>query len=275
MKKMTAAFATALVLAGLGSAAQAHRAWILPAATVLSSEDPWVTFDAAISNDLFHPDHHALRLDGVQAIGPDGKAVELQNSSSGKYRSTFDINLALPGTYKVYTASSGLTARWETDDGQRRFWPGRGEAPDPARFAEEVPTQAKNLSITQSSRRIETFVSAGEPDGGAMAPSNVGLELAPVTHPNDLYVGETATFRFLVDGEPAAGAEVSILPGGMRYRDDPEEISLVADEQGLVTVDWPRAGMYFMEVSYSDSRAPAPATERRGSYVATFEVLPL
>jgi hypothetical protein len=33
--------------------AQAHRAWLLPSATVLSGTDAWVTVDAAISNDLF------------------------------------------------------------------------------------------------------------------------------------------------------------------------------------------------------------------------------
>lgn len=275
MKKFTAALSTLLVLGGLSAGAQAHRAWILPMSTVLSSEDPWVTFDASVSNDIFYSDYHALGHDGIRATGPGGEPVELQNASTGKYRSTFDLNLAQPGTYKVFLAQNGLSARWETEGGERRFWPGRGESPDPERFEKEVPKDAKNLTVTQSSRRIETFVSAGAPDGEAMAPTNVGLELAPVTHPNDLYTGETATFRFLIDGEPAAGAEVSVLPGGMRYRDGQEEISLTTDDKGVVKVDWPRAGMYFMEVSYSDDAAQAPATGRRGSYTATFEVLPL
>jgi len=43
----------ALLLAlALPNAAQAHRVWLLPAATVLSGDEPWVTFDAAVSNDI-------------------------------------------------------------------------------------------------------------------------------------------------------------------------------------------------------------------------------
>lgn len=275
MKKSTVLLATLLMAGGFSSGVQAHRAWVLPMSTVLSSEDPWVTFDAAISNDIFYADYHPLRIQGLQATGPDGKPVELRNATTGKYRSTFDLNLELPGTYKVFLAQAGLSARWEDADGARRFWPGRGENPDPARFKEEVPMDATNLTITQSSRRVETFVTAGEPDTTAVTPTNQGLELAPLTHPNDLYTGEVARFRFLIDGEPAVGATVSILPAGMRYRNTQEEMSLTSDDDGVVSIEWPRAGRYFLEASYADGRAEAPASGRRGSYAATFEVLPL
>ncbi|GAB3271583.1 DUF4198 domain-containing protein [Parahaliea aestuarii] len=275
MKKTLAIVAAALTAASVTLPVSAHRAWILPVATVLSSDDPWVSFDAAISNDIFHPDYHAMRLDGVQAIGPDGQPVELQNSHSGKHRSNFDLNLAQPGTYKVYSASAGLSARWETADGERKFWPGRGERPDPEGFKKNVPMDGKNLQITQGSRRLETFVTAGAPSTTALKASNVGLELVPVTHPNDLYAGEAATFTFLIDGEPAVGAEVAVIPGGSRYRDAQAEIKLSSDDKGQVSIDWPQAGMYFLEAEYSDDRAEAPATSRRGTYTATFEVLPL
>ena len=44
---------TALALAiCLPLSAQAHRAWMLPSATVLSGEEPWITVDAAVSNGI-------------------------------------------------------------------------------------------------------------------------------------------------------------------------------------------------------------------------------
>jgi hypothetical protein len=46
-----------------------------------------------------------------------------------------------------------------------------------------------------------------------------------VTHPNDLVVGEEATFAFHVDGKPAANVEVVLVPEGKRYRDAVNEIS--------------------------------------------------
>src|SRR5690606_12897231 len=82
----------------LSLGAQAHRAWILPASTVLSGDDPWVTFDGAVSNDIFHIDHAPLRLESVQVMGPDAQPVELQNTATGKHRSTFDLNLKEKGT---------------------------------------------------------------------------------------------------------------------------------------------------------------------------------
>lgn len=264
-------FALAL---GVSFAAEAHRAWIVPAATVLSGDDPWVTFDAAVSNTIFHADHAPFRLNGVTAVAPDGSEIELQNPHTGKYRSTFDLNLKQEGTYKIVSASNGLTARWETEDGERRFWPPRGSAPTPEGFEKEVPKKAKNLKVTQSSRRIETFVTAGEPDNQVFKPANVGLEMVPVTHPNDLFSGEEAEFNLLIDGKPAVGAKVIVLAGGMRYRNQQDAIEVESDKKGKVKFTWPAAGMYWMSVSYSDDKAKKPATQRSGSYTASFEVLP-
>lgn len=264
-----------LMVAGVAMQAQAHRAWILPSSTVLSGDDRYVTFDAAVSNTIFFPDHVALGLDSVTATAPDGAKVQLQNSAMGKYRSTFDIQLKGEGTYKVGLASSGLRAFWKDEAGKRHMWPGRGQQADDAEFAGAVPKNAKELRVTQSSRRIETFVTLGAPSDAVLKPEGVGLELVPVTHPNDLYAGERADFKLMIDGEPARQAEVSFIPAGSRYRDSQDEIKVQADDAGLFSVTWPSAGQYFMEAEYQDDKARAPATMRRGSYAATFEVLPL
>lgn len=252
----------------------AHRAWIVPAATVLSSEDPWVTFDAAVSNDIFHADHAPLRLEGITAIAPDGSQVPLQNTGTGKYRSTFDLNLKQKGTYRVTSFSSGLRARWETEEGERRGWPGRGVQATAEGFAKEVPKKAKNLEVSFGSRRLETFVTAGTPDTKVFKPANEGLELVPVTHPNDLFAGEKAEFKFLIDGKPAVGAKVEVVPAGMRYRNQQANITTATDKNGSVSVIWPQAGLYWMSVNYEDDKAEKPAKKRAASYVATFEVLP-
>lgn len=257
----------------LSFAAQAHRAWILPGSTVLSGEAPWVTFDAAVSNDIFYADYRPLQAATLSALGPDGETRALQNVATGHFRSTFDLALTQPGTYKVFAASHGLSARWE-EDGQRRFWPPRGEPFSAEAFASAVPKQADNLEITQFSRRYETFVTAGAPSDTALAPTGIGLELVPVTHPNDLFAGETARFRLTIDGTPAVGAEITVLPAGMRYRDSQDALNLTADSDGAFDVLWPHAGRYFLEARYRDDRAPAPATTRQGGYAATFEVLP-
>jgi uncharacterized GH25 family protein len=274
MKPKLSTLILTTVLVSAPFLSHAHRGWIMPAATVLSADKPWVTFDAAVSNDIFHADHAPFRLEGISVMSPDGTQIALQNISVGKYRSTFDLELAGQGTYKVYNASNSLRARWVDEQGQRQSWPDRREIADIKDFAKNVPQNAKDLNVSQSSRRIETFVTAGTPSTQVFKSTNEGLELVPITHPNDLYAGETAQFSLLIDGKPAVGAEVLVLAGGMRYRNAQDEITAVTDKDGTFSITWPAAGMFWLNSSYKDGKAKAPATERQGSYTATFEVLP-
>ncbi len=260
--------------ASLAMPAVAHRSWIVPSTTVLAGDDAWATFDAAISNTLFKPEYHAMRINGLTVLTPGGEQTEVENVFTGKYRTVFDLNLTEPGTYKVVMASSGLTARWEDENGERRMWPGRGQSPNDAEFDQHVPAEATNLQVSRTSRRMETFLTLGAPSDTVLQPTNQGLELVAITHPNDLYAGEQAEFRLLIDGEPAAGAEIAMAAGGMQFRDSQEEIQFEADDEGRFSISWPHPGMYWLEASYSDDRAAPPATIRSGRYVATFEVQP-
>ncbi len=249
-------------------AAQAHKAWILPSATVVSGETPWVGVDAAISNSLFYPDHFPMPLEAITITAPDGSVVPAQNPHTGKWRSVFDVELKQTGTYRIANAGGGLFASWE-EKGEPKRWRGNAEA-----FAKDVPKDAAKLQVTQGSNRVETFVTNGAPSTGALAPTKIGLELVPVTHPNDLFAGEKATFQLLIDGQPAAQAKVEVIAGATRYRNDPGAIQASTDAQGHFSVTWPAAGMYWLTASVQDDKAKAPATSRRASYTATLEVLP-
>src|SRR5687768_8845594 len=117
-------------------AGHAHKAWLLPSATV-STVDQWITVDAAVSNDLFYFNHVPLRLDSLAITAPDGSKANPENPFTGKYRSVFDVQLKQNGTYKVALVNNGLFASYE-QNGQRKRWRGNAE-----KFAKEVPTDAK------------------------------------------------------------------------------------------------------------------------------------
>ncbi len=249
--------------------ALAHKAWLQPSQTVLAGSSPWITVDAAVSNDLFYFNHMPLRLDNLVITAPDGSMVEPQNSATGKYRSVFDVELKQQGTYRIATVTRGLSGSWEVD-GKPKRWRGT-----PATFASEVPKDAKKLQVSQTVGRNETFVTNGSPNATALKPTGEGLELVPVTHPNDLFAGEQATFKLHIDGKPAAGLEVEITRGGTRYRNAQDEIKVKTDANGQFSVTWPEAGMYWLETGSEDKRTSLPqASQRRLSYVATLEVLP-
>ena len=267
MKRSTLALATVLWLLPLS--ALAHKAWLLPSQTVNSGENPVVTVDAAVSNDLFYFNHVPLRLDNLVIVSPDGSRVEALNPATGKYRSVFDVELKQHGTYRIGTYNSGLSASW-MEGGERKRWRGNADG-----FATGVPKDAQGLQVMQAVGRVETFVTNGAPNDTALKASGEGIELVPVTHPNDLFAGEEASFRLLLDGKPAAGLEIEIVRGGTRYRNAQDEIKATTDAGGEFKVTWPEPGMYWLETTSQDGKTSVPqAKQRRLSYVATFEVLP-
>lgn len=262
-------FAALTLLACSAFSAQAHRSFLLPTSTVLAGNAPWVTVDAAMASDVFFFDHIPLKLDQLQITAPDGSPAKAENPSSGKFRSSFDLHLTQRGSYKISLLSEGLFASYR-EDGQLKRW--RGTA---ASFAREVPAHAAELQVMQRLGRVETFVSYGKPGGKALEPSGKGLELAPLSHPNDLVAGENASFRLLLDGKPAAGVSVTVIAGGIRYRQNLDEQTNVTDADGKFSINWPAAGMYWLQAEVRDERhAQPPATARVASYVATLEVLP-
>lgn len=270
MIRSFAAGAAAIALSvSFAAPADAHRMWLHPSATVLSGEDPWLTVDAAISNDLFYFEYRAMPLNGLVITAPDGSALEPQNATTGAYRSTFDVKLAQQGTYKVATIHDALFARY-VENGERKRWRGAAQS-----FASEVPANAEDLQVTQAQRRLEVFTTVGNPTEGVFRPEGKGLELVPVTHPNDLFAGEEAQFKLLIDGAPAADLEVEVVPGGIRYRDRLDDFKATTGADGVFSVTWPAPGMYWINASYTDEKAALPqASRRNAAYTATLEVLP-
>ena len=266
MKKPLAVLAALATLA-LPMSAQAHRAWLAPTSTVLSGTDAWVSFDAGMSNGVFIPDHAAMNLAGLVITAPDGSTAQPENMIRASYRSSFDLHLTQPGTWKVANVMSGVMATWK-QDGEEKRW--RGQA---AELPGAIPAGATDVVATRTSSRIETFVTLGAPTDTVFTNPADGLALIPVTHPNDLVAGEAATFKLSIDGVAAANVEVTVARGGTRYRDNPEEMTLTTGPDGAFTVTWPEPGMYWLNAAV---RTPAEGDRiaANAQYVAVMEVLP-
>lgn len=268
--------AGALAALLLPASAQAHRQWMLPSSTVLSGDESWVTVDAAVSNDLFYFEHQPMRTDNVKASAPDGSEVAIENAATGRYRSTFDVHLTKQGTYRIASVSQGVIGTYTLNGKQERV--PRGTTKE--NLAKAIPAGATDVRTTETSNRNEVFVTLGAPTDGLFKPTGVGLELAPITHPNDLVAGEAASFRFLLDGKPATDLKVTVIPGGIRYRDDLGQMDLTTDKDGKITITWPEPGLYWLNASIGGAREGGPdgagaaaQPSRRASYVTTLEIL--
>jgi uncharacterized GH25 family protein len=278
-----------LALAGISTAttASAHRQWVLPSTAQVEGENAYVTFDAAVSEGLFDFDTVPLALTGLVVTGPDGQAVSPENLNAGKRRASFDLKLDKPGTYRASVVSTNVMASYMLGGEQKRW---RGSE---AELATAIPAGVEDVRITRTEARVETFVTKGAPTDTVLGATGKGLELVPLTHPADLLVGAPARFRALIDGKPAAELDVTVVPGGGRFRAATGDVSLKTDAAGEVTVNWSMPGRYWVGASWprreeapaaalgaaggSTPAAPAPRPAqppRRLTYAATFEVAP-
>lgn len=249
----------------------AHRFWIIPSTSVLSGEGSWVSFDAAISNNLFFANHAAASLETMAATGPDGKPVEIQNGKEGKVRTTFDLELTKPGTYKVAVVRSMLSAQWKEGEEVKRW---RGPA---AEFAKQNLKGKPELKVFENQSRVETVVTSGEPTNEVLKPTGKGLELVvDKNHPNDLVTGEKASFALQLNGKPAAKVKVTVVKGDDRYRDEPGETVLTTDDKGAFEVSFSEAGRYWLNATIESEGGEFEGVPlgQRVSYTTTFEVLP-
>jgi uncharacterized GH25 family protein len=274
LKPLLPALLAAVALAALAGAAQAHRTWIVPSASVVEGAEPLVSFDAAVSEDLFEYDTNALAIDNLTIVAPDGSRLLPESRSASRRRATFDVKLPLPGTYRVSASNDNLLASYKVGEETKR-WRGSADA-----FARDVPADAKDLEVTRLQARVETWVTRGRTGDAVptalLAPLGAGLELIPLTPPTDLSAGDTSTFRLLLDGRPAADVDVTVLRGGNRYRYQLGEIARKTDADGSFSVRWPEAGRYWIGASHG-GRGPggsAAQPARRASFSATVEVLP-
>ncbi|MEO7496278.1 MAG: DUF4198 domain-containing protein [Massilia sp.] len=265
----------ALALATVSLQAGAHRAWIKPALSHVEGGNAWVTVDGAISDDLFEIDHMPLKLDGLVITAPDGASVPAPTSVSGRQRTSFDLNLAQSGTYRISVVTATVMASYkDAASGETKRFRGSREA-----FEKEVPAGAAELVTSAMHSRLETWVSANKASSGALKPSGVGLEMVPLTNPTELVAGETAKWRFQLDGKPLPNFAFSLIPGGVRYRGVLGEMRLVTDTKGEVSVKLPVAGAYWLNARFpvaSEAGGPEQlrATGNRYSYAATFDILP-
>lgn len=298
MKRFCLLAASAALLA---VPAAAHNAWIKPSATVVAGEDGWVTFDAAASTDVYHADHRPLPIDMIKATDPDGAPAPIEHALAGQFRSTFDVHLTRPGTWRIGMESYGVMGSYMLNGEEYRVG-GRGPRPGgpggapggpaPGGAAGQggpgampganvkfvpggpdftAPAGATDVKLTLTGSRNEVFVTLGKPS--AIKLSGKGLEMEPVTHPADLVADAPGQFRFLVDGKPVAGLEVELIPDGRRFRNGQDAITATTDANGEVTVTWPAAGLYWLHAVFSDDTAPRPGIAgRRFQYAASVEV---
>lgn len=258
-----------LLTAIISTQADAHRRWLMPTDFALSEAET-VSFDFTASNNIFYVDV-GLPLTGLQVHSPEGKALETTNHYEGKRRSVFDLAVTEPGTHRVFVEVPTIYfVSFQEPNNDETQWC-RGKSVEHA--TSMLPSNAMHVEYMDSYATIETFVTLGSESQPRANGVTTGLTLVPVSHPNSLYADEPGRFQLLLHGKPAAGVNVSVLPDGMRYRDNQEEIIVPTDSGGFFSVDWPNPGRYLIEAKTEQNNESGEIKTSFYNYYLTLEVL--
>lgn len=270
MKKLiTLASALLPVALLLGSPpGHAHKRWLLPTDFSLSDAET-VTVDFTASNNIFYVDK-PMPLAGVRALSPAGEVLPLDNPREGARRSSFDLAVAKEGTHRVVVQGAPVYFLSYKLPGEEKPRYERGPLDV---LKDRVPEGARDVNYARSTALIETYITLGAPSQPAAIGPASGITLQPVSHPNELYSDEPGEFILQLDGKPAAGLALVVIPEGTRYRDTQAQARFVSDEQGRVVVDWQAPGRYLLEAALE---APGDGGEIAAyyyNYFLTVEVL--
>ncbi|AWT14934.1 MULTISPECIES: DUF4198 domain-containing protein [Stenotrophomonas] len=263
MKTLTLLATAALALAA-SLPASAHTPYLVPS-NFAPRAGQTIALDASFAETFFVPE---TAFDGshFSVVAPDGTESALA-SQAMKTRTVAEYTLpAGSGTYRLSTGPrlGALFRTWELN-GKRE------SSRDPA---VRIPAGAQVISDFQSLTQADSYVSVGSPDRAALKPRNKGIELVPVTHPNDLYVGETFEFIVQYDGVPLAGHAVEITEAVWSSDRSPQVLSLKTDGKGRVRFPLRVAGTW-IALARHRTAAPAgsPVAEFSNSITLSFRVL--
>ena len=248
--------------------AQAHKRWFLPTDFALSDAET-VTVDFSASNNIFYVDN-PMPLQGIKVLSPQGEEVVISNGVVGARRTSFDIAIEQEGTYRVMTTPPAVYFLAYKMPGEKEMRYERGPL---EKLKASVPKEAESAQFAEANALIETYITLGAESEAMVDNSVAGLSLKPVSHPNMLYSDEPAEFRLFLDGKPAPELAITIVPEGTRYRDGQGEKTFTADQEGLVTIEWPQPGRYLLEAAVEQKQESGEFAMLYYSYFLTVEVL--
>lgn len=279
-KTAIAAFTAGLFVAG---SALAHTPYLKP--TTFAPDRGFVTVEAALAETgFFIPDFPIRQAGDYWTTGDSGEPVKATSVTMLKEFAAVEVELPANGTYRISTGErAGRSSKWARIDGTWKMvrpagapagpprGGGGGDGPSRSVAEADVPAGAETMTST-SYMRADTYVTRGAPNKGALKPTGKGLEVEPVTHPNEAFAGEAFKFRMLIDGKPLAH-DFAIARGGDAYAEKRFSYSGKTDAKGEAAVTFKDPGAYVLEIHYPVRTEGNPnPVERSAIYTMTFEV---
>ena len=257
------------------AAVAGHMPYIKP--TTFGPKRDFVTLESGMAADHFFAMDFPIRGEGdFWVTGPTGAPVKAAAATVHKEFAVVEAALPGAGTYRISTGDRpGRSAKWAKIDGEWKTVRPAGQTGPAGRGVDEaaVPAGAETINAV-SYLRADTFVTKGAPDRGALKTTGQGFEAELVTHPNEVFAGETFKLRFLNDGKPAENVTYAVYRSGDYYEDERYMNASRTGADGAVSLDIKKAGVYVLVASWPGrvEGQPMVPVARTTTYSLTFEV---
>ena len=218
-----------------------------------------VTLDASFSEKFFIPE---VAFTGSEffVIAPNGKRETPEKEAELTTRKVLEHSLKEEGTYRFSTGQrKGAIFRVYMKDGKRGSLRGNDEP---------LPEGAKITDHFQAITYAETWVPHKGPTSDNVKPLGNGLEIVPVTHPNDVFSGDKFSFTVHYNGKPLPDAKAFIYLANYQFSEEKAELEVTTDSAGNASFSPEEQGVYVLRVRHRDA-APEGADVPRYSYTTT------
>ena len=246
-----------------------------------------ISFQSAITIEKFFIPGMNFKTSYV-VTEPDGQQKPIIAAATLKRFNIAEMDMPKEGTYQIRTQDAvGNSGKYALVDGRwLRVRPARAPNPqqqatraaEPAKApaaapannqpprmiaADQVPANAQTLEVTNH-LIAESYVTKGKPSPLPKL-TNKGFEVKLLTHPNELYEGESLKLQVLVDGKPVPNLELDVFKGASSYEpNEKREMPHVStNAKGEAEIKFSDDGIYLITTSYPEANPDAtkkPAT---------------
>lgn len=210
---------------------------------------------------------------------PKGQQIKINPAAELKRFNVAEFDLPSEGTYRIRTDNAlGNSSKYALIDGRwLRIRPVRQQnanmqapkpeqpkadaekkpvtPPQPPRSvsADQVPANAQILEV-KNNIIAESFVTKGKPSP-VPAITNKGFEVKFLTHPNELFAGESLKAQILLNGKAVPNLEVDVFKGASSYETSAqrEQPHVKTNAKGEVEVKFEKPGIYLITTSYPEA----------------------
>jgi hypothetical protein len=210
---------------------------------------------------------------------PKGQYTKINPAAELKRFNVAEFDLPTEGTYRIRTDNAlGNSSKYALIDGRwLRVRPVRQQMantqqmskpeqqktdaekkstapqqPPRAISADQVPANAQILEV-KNNIIAESFVTKGKPSA-VPALTSKGFEVKFLTHPNELFAGESLKAQILIDGKPVPNLEIDVFKGASSYETSAqrEQPHVKTNTQGEFAVKFDSSGIYLITTAYPE-----------------------